>query len=142
MKSIIGNFIVETRICDTPSGRGLMTMSVKRLIETGLPLSEEEQEQLRYINEVTDHIARMHGAKGGGAMKPSSNTNRESDDCICVVDHFDIMVASWQISTLISGPERRFHRPRRNRVSDGGDHAEVLQLRASFRLNRRCGHDR
>ena len=62
MTSIMGNFIIETDVTDLPHGRALVTMRATRLIETGLPLSEDEQAQLRDIAEFSDDIARMHGA--------------------------------------------------------------------------------
>jgi hypothetical protein len=60
---IFGNFIVETEVHETPDGRGFMTMRVRRVIETGLPLSDEERDELDYLEQTVDTLAASHGAQ-------------------------------------------------------------------------------
>jgi hypothetical protein len=61
--TIFGNFVIETHVSETASGEGLFTMTARRLVETGLPLSAEEQEQLRHIGQIIDDVAAVHDAR-------------------------------------------------------------------------------
>lgn len=63
MRTRVSNFIVETHITDLPSGLSQLELTVRRLVETGLPLSAEEQDDLRHIEDVLDQFDEKFGGK-------------------------------------------------------------------------------
>jgi hypothetical protein len=81
--TIIGNLIVETQVRELPSGQWTVQLGVRRLVETGQPLSEEEQETLRHVMARVGEVAGAEGlakpvweGRGAGSGRRRSGPRR------------------------------------------------------------------
>jgi hypothetical protein len=63
MRSIVGTFVIESDIQKQADGTCTVWFGVRRLVETGLPLSKREQEQLAFIERTLDDVARAAGVR-------------------------------------------------------------------------------